>query len=74
MTVDILPGTIVDQSKIDYFFTMDCCDICGAQFALRKNLLRHIVYSHHDNEPSPMQKCDQCNYTGTFTNLNAQNL
>ena len=48
---------------------MACCDICGAEFALRKNLLRHIVFSHHDNGPSPMQKCDQCNYKGTFTNL-----
>ena len=48
---------------------MACCDICGAVFTLKNNLMRHIVVNHNENEPYPIKTCDQCDYSGTFTNL-----
>ena len=48
---------------------MACCDICGAVYTLKTNLMCHIFDSHHENEPSPLQTCDQCNYVCTFNNL-----
>ena len=48
---------------------MACCDICGAVFSLTNNLMRHIVFSHNENDPAPIKNCDKCDYKGTFTNL-----
>ena len=48
---------------------MACCDICGAVFSLTNNLIRHIVFSHNENDPAPIKNCDKCDYKGTFTNL-----
>ena len=31
--------------------------------------MRHIVVNHNENEPYPIKTCDQCDYSGTFTNL-----
>ena len=50
------------------FLTMTCWDICGVVFALKNNL-GHIFINHKENDPAPFQKCDQCDYKETYTNL-----
>ena len=49
---------------------MACCDICGAVFTLQKNLKRHISVQHKESDSIKINHdCDQCDYSGTYTNL-----
>ena len=51
------------------FYTMACCDICGAVFTFNHNMLRHMVMTHSESDEAPIQQCDKCEYKGTYTNL-----
>ena len=52
---------------------MACCDICGDVFTLQINLKRHISVQHKESDPIKSHDCDQCDYSGTYTNLMQHN-